>query len=168
MNNEKSSANYVQDGIKSLQKRSNPVELFVQKRVISFILLCKRSNSIWFQLDYLKKNPPTVSTAHILTFEMLYLWILLPLCERPVLEKVLQSNRKYISISIETFCSILAMEKHGDHPKDDVKLRPIICFLEGAVHNIFQDYDYAQNVEFLCFSFRFFSYLAFVSVMTKL
>lgn len=50
------------------------------------------------------------------------------------------------------------MEKHGDHPKDDVKLRPIICFLEGAVHNIFQDYDYAQNVEFLCFSFRFFSY----------
>lgn len=33
MNDAKTSANYVKDGIKLLQKRSNPVELFVQKRV---------------------------------------------------------------------------------------------------------------------------------------
>lgn len=33
MNDEKTSSTYVKDGIKLLQKRSNPVELFVQKRV---------------------------------------------------------------------------------------------------------------------------------------
>ncbi len=33
MNDEKTSSNFVKDGIKLLQKRSNPVELFVQKRV---------------------------------------------------------------------------------------------------------------------------------------
>ncbi len=33
MNDPKASANFVKDGIKLLQKRSNPVELFVQKRV---------------------------------------------------------------------------------------------------------------------------------------
>jgi hypothetical protein len=33
MNDEKKSALFVKEGIKLLQKRSNPVELFVQKRV---------------------------------------------------------------------------------------------------------------------------------------
>jgi len=33
MNDGKSSSIFVKDGIKFLQKRSNPVELFVQKRV---------------------------------------------------------------------------------------------------------------------------------------
>ncbi len=33
MKDEKTSTTFVKDGIKLLQKRSNPVELFVQKRV---------------------------------------------------------------------------------------------------------------------------------------
>ena len=33
MNDPKTSANHVKDGVKLLQKRTNPVELFVQKRV---------------------------------------------------------------------------------------------------------------------------------------
>ncbi|UJR35645.1 hypothetical protein I4U23_028395 [Adineta vaga] len=111
MNNGNASANFVKDGIKLLQKRSNPVELFVQKR-----------------LDYLKKYPPSVSSAYILVFEMLYLWILLPLCEEPTLRKMLQIT-----------------EKHGRDSKDDLKLRPITCFLEGAIHNILLHYDDAQN-----------------------
>ncbi|CAF0945390.1 unnamed protein product [Adineta steineri] len=111
MNDPKTSANFVKDGIKSLQKRSNPVELFVQKR-----------------LDYLKKNPPSVSSAHILIFEMLYLWILLPLCDKPTLKQILQK-----------------VENHGQDSKDDQKLRPITCFLEGVIHNILYHYDDALN-----------------------
>jgi tetratricopeptide (TPR) repeat protein len=111
MNDPKASANFVKDGIKLLQKRSNPVELFVQKR-----------------LDYLKKYPPSVSSAYILVFEMLYLWILLPSCEVPTLQKMLQ-----------------IVEKHGRDSKDDSKLRPITCFIEGAIHNILVQVDDAQN-----------------------
>jgi len=33
MNDEKTSSTFVKDGIKNFQKRSNPVELFVKKRV---------------------------------------------------------------------------------------------------------------------------------------
>jgi hypothetical protein len=39
MNDGKSSSIFVKDGIKFLQKRSNPVELFVQKRVKKFIFI---------------------------------------------------------------------------------------------------------------------------------
>lgn len=95
---------------------------------------------------------------------MLYLWILLPLCERPILENVLQSKYNQLHfhfIRIDSLLSILAMEKHGDHPKDDVRLRPIICFLEGAVHNILQDYNYAQNVEFLIYWKTLFPFVSF-------
>ncbi|CAF0814161.1 unnamed protein product [Adineta ricciae] len=111
MNDGKSSANFVKEGIKLLQKRSNPVELFVQKR-----------------LDYLKKYPPSVSSAYVLVIEMLYLWILLPLCEEPTIRRMLQ-----------------IIEKHGQDSKDDGKLRPITCFLEGAIHNIIHDFDNAEN-----------------------
>ncbi|CAF2379540.1 unnamed protein product [Rotaria sp. Silwood2] len=111
MRDEKTSAAYVKDGIKLLQKRSNPIELFVQKR-----------------LDYLKKSSLSVSTAHILVFEMLYLWILLPLCEASTLQKVLR-----------------IVESYGQDSKDDNKLRSITCLIEGAIYNILFRHDDAQN-----------------------
>jgi hypothetical protein len=43
MNDPKASANFVKDGIKLLQKRSNPVELFVQKRVKKSFLIENRT-----------------------------------------------------------------------------------------------------------------------------
>ena len=46
----------------------------------------------YFKLDYVKKYPPSPCTAHVLVMEMLYLWILLPLCEVPTLRKMLLSN----------------------------------------------------------------------------
>jgi hypothetical protein len=99
-------------------------------------------------LDYLKKNPPSVSTAHLLVLEILYLWILLPLCEVPILQKMLQSKinftYKYLVICF------LVVENHGQDSKDDNKLRPISCFIEGAIHNILLHVDDAQNV---CFPF---------------
>jgi hypothetical protein len=48
MNDGKSSSIFVKDGIKFLQKRSNPVELFVQKRVKKFIFI-----SIFNQIIFL-------------------------------------------------------------------------------------------------------------------
>ncbi|CAF5081411.1 unnamed protein product, partial [Rotaria sp. Silwood1] len=83
MCDEKTSAAFVKDGIKLIQKRSNPIELFVQKR-----------------LDYLKKSSLPVSTAHILVFEMLYLWILLPLCEASTLRKILQSKQYLLTMIV--------------------------------------------------------------------
>ena len=41
---------------------------------------------------------------------------------------------------------LLVIETHGRNPKDDIKLRPIICLIEGAIHNILLNYDDAQNV----------------------
>ncbi|CAF4832586.1 unnamed protein product, partial [Rotaria sp. Silwood1] len=111
MCDEKTSAAFVKDGIKLIQKRSNPIELFVQKR-----------------LDYLKKSSLPVSTAHILVFEMLYLWILLPLCEASTLRKILQM-----------------VESYGQDSKDDNKLRATTCLIEGAINNILFRYDDAQN-----------------------
>jgi len=40
----------------------------------------------------------------------------------------------------------LVIEKHGRDSKDDNKLRPITCFLEGAIENILLHFDEAQNV----------------------
>jgi hypothetical protein len=48
------------------------------------------------------------------------------------------------------------VEKHGDDPKDDQKLRPITCFMEGAIHNILLHYDDAQNVCFLLTEISYF------------
>lgn len=162
MNDEKKSALLIKEGIKLLQKRSNPVELFVQKRVSSRPFQSRWQN--WYpflvanlQLDYVKKSPPTVATAHILIMELLYLWITLPLCEVPILRKMLQSksssrvlrpNELYSSISSRKFDyeNLLAIEMFGRNSKDDNKLRPIICLIEGAIHNILLQYDDAQNV----------------------
>jgi hypothetical protein len=44
----------------------------------------------------------------------------------------------------------LVVENHGQDSKDDNKLRPISCFIEGAIHNILLHVDDAQNV---CFPF---------------
>ncbi|CAF4106539.1 unnamed protein product, partial [Rotaria magnacalcarata] len=110
-NDGKTSAVFVKDGIKLLQKRSNPIELFAQKR-----------------LEYLKKNSISPSAAHILVFEMLYLWILLPSCEIPTLRQILQM-----------------VEAYGQDSKDDSKLRSISCLIEGAIHNVLLHYDDAQN-----------------------
>jgi hypothetical protein len=41
---------------------------------------------------------------------------------------------------------IKVVEKHGQNSKDDTKLRPIVCFLEGAIHHILIHIDNAQNV----------------------
>lgn len=45
MNDEKKSAAFIKEGVKLLQKKSNPVELFVQKRVSS-LLSIDRTESI--------------------------------------------------------------------------------------------------------------------------
>jgi len=45
------------------------------------------------------------------------------------------------------------VENHGQDSKDDNKLRPIVCFIEGAIHNILLHYDDAQNV--MCYYFVF-------------
>ena len=44
---------------------------------------------------------------------------------------------------------LIVVESHGYDSKDDHKLRPINCFIEGAIHNILLHYDDAQNVCFL-------------------
>lgn len=49
----------------------------------------------------------------------------------------------------------LVVETHGQDSKDDIKLRPIICFIEGAIHNILIHIDDAQNV--CIFSFEFYN-----------
>ena len=50
----------------------------------------------------------------------------------------------------------IVVERHGDDPKDDQKLRPITCFLEGAIHNILLHYEEAQNVCFLLAEINYF------------
>ncbi len=40
------------------------------------------------------------------------------------------------------------MEKHGQDSKDDAKLRPITCFIEGAIHHILLQIDDAESVWF--------------------
>ncbi|CAF1287752.1 unnamed protein product [Didymodactylos carnosus] len=107
----KASTNFVKEGIKLLQKKSNPVELFVQKR-----------------LEYLKKNSLTVTTAYILVFEMLYLWTTVPCCEHDTLRKMLE-----------------IIERFGTDSKDDSRLRPIACLVEGAIQHVLMNLDNAQN-----------------------
>ena len=51
-------------------------------------------------------------------------------------------------------CTCLVIEKHGQDSKDDAKLRPITCFLEGAIHNIIHDFDDAENVCLLVYDLR--------------
>ena len=148
MNDGKSSANFVKDGIKLVQKRSNPVELFVQKRVmISFFSFSLEFTFVYsIQLDYLKKYPPSVSSAYVLVIEMLYLWILLPLCEEPTIRRMLEGKENVHTNVYLCQYVCLVIEKHGRDSKDDTKLRPITCFLEGAIHNIIHNFDDAENV----------------------
>lgn len=40
----------------------------------------------------------------------------------------------------------LVVDKYGQDSKDDSKLRPIVCFIEGAIHHILLHLDDAQNV----------------------
>jgi hypothetical protein len=40
------------------------------------------------------------------------------------------------------------VEKFGQDSNDDSKLRPITCFIEGAIHHILLQIDDAQNVGF--------------------
>jgi hypothetical protein len=49
----------------------------------------------------------------------------------------------------------IVVEKHGRDSKDDSKLRPITCFIEGAIHNILVQVDDAQNVCFSCIKFDY-------------
>jgi hypothetical protein len=42
----------------------------------------------------------------------------------------------------------LVVGGHGQDSKDDTKLRPITCFIEGAIHHILIHIDDAQNVRF--------------------
>jgi hypothetical protein len=41
---------------------------------------------------------------------------------------------------------VTVIEKHGQNPKDDTKLRPIVCLIEGIIQNILLHFDEAQNV----------------------
>ena len=57
------------------------------------------------------------------------------------------------------FLSILfigVIERHGENSKDDNKLRPIVCLIEGAIHNILLHSDDAQAVRI---DFNFFDHI---------
>jgi len=67
--------------------------------------------------------------------------------------KVKSKNFRYLYLVIY----FIVVENHGQDSKDDNKLRPISCFIEGAIHNILLHIDDAQNVCF--FFFLIFYYL---------
>ena len=49
-------------------------------------------------------------------------------------------------LSLVTLVFVKVIEKHGQNPKDDTKLRPIVCLIEGIIQNILLHFDEAQNV----------------------
>ena len=67
MNDGKSSANFVKEGIKLLQKRSNPVELFVQKRVMIFFSYSHLNVHCLFDSVGLLEKIPTISVIGLCT-----------------------------------------------------------------------------------------------------